>query len=281
MNESLRILTQKIPKLPTLPPVADKIINLVNSNAAFIGSIVETIEKDPAISAKIIGFSNAAFYRMGDPVTNIRDAVMKIGFDNVKSVALGISLLTLFKSERGEVPRDYRNIIRHSVVAGLMAKEVADMLKWRDHGEVFTCGLLHDLGLLVMSAYFPDIYSQVMTKFKEGAVFTEVEKEVCGFSHGEVGAWLADGWQLPESVCEVVRYHHTPAKAVLNPSITAVTHLADIIAVRGNYSPISAKGYESAPDKAAMRMVGMTEQNLGDWILRIEEIFGPMKDIWQ
>jgi putative nucleotidyltransferase with HDIG domain len=280
MNESLRILTQKIPKLPTLPPVADKIIHLINSNAAFIGSIVETIEKDPAISAKVIGFSNAAFYRMGDPVTTIRDAVMKIGFDNIKSVALGISLLTIFKSEHGGEPRDYGNIVSHSVATGLIAKEIIDILDWRDQGEVFTCGLLHDIGLLVMSACFPDIYAQIIKKFQKGIVFADVEKEVCGFSHGEIGAWLADKWNLPESIYEVVRYHHFPSKVVINPSMTAVVHVADIVAARKNYSPVSIKGYESAPDKASMKLLGITEQHIGELEARVEEIVGPMQNLW-
>ncbi len=280
MNESLRILTQKIPKLPTLPPVADKIIQLINSNAAFVGSIVETIEKDPAISAKVIGFSNAAFYRMGDPVTTIRDAVMKVGFDNIKSVALGISLLTIFKSEHGGGPHDYGNIIKHSVATGLISKEIVDILEWQDEGEVFTCGLLHDIGLLVMSAYFPDIYAHIMSKFRKSAVFSDVEKEVCGFVHGEVGAWLADKWNLPETIYESVRFHHSPSKAVVNPAITAVVHVADIVAARNNYSPISMKGYESALDKTAVKLLGMTEQTIADLESRVEEIVGPMQNVW-
>jgi len=279
MSESLRILTQKIPKLPTLPPVAEKIIHLVNSKAAFIGSIVETIEKDAAISAKIIGFSNAALYRRGDPVTTIRDAVMKIGFDNVKSVALGISLLTLFKSERGEEPRDYRNIISHSLVTGLIAKELVDMLKWRDHGEVFTCGLLHDVGMLVMSAYFPDIYSQVLLKFKEGKVFLEAEKEVFGFSHGDIGAWLADKWMLPEAIYDVIRFHHCPAKAALNPSMAAVIHVSDFVCAKNNYSPVSGKGYEDGFDRAALKMLGLNEQDLMKLSSKVGEIAGPMEGI--
>ncbi len=280
MNESLRILTQKIPKLPTLPPVADKIINLVNSDAAFVGSIVEAIEKDPAMSAKIIGFSNAAFYRRGDPVTTIRDAVMKIGFDTIKSVALGISLLTIFKSEHGGGPRDYGNMVRHSLATGLISKEIVDMLDWQDQGEVFTCGLLHDIGLLVISACFPDIYDTIVSKFRKGSVFIDVEKEVCGCSHGEVGAWLTDKWNLPDAICEVVLYHHSPSEATVDPAMAAVVHLADIIAARNDYSPITVNGYEGSFEKGSMKLLGMTEQAIQGLEQRVHEIVGPMQKVW-
>src|SRR5512135_1521041 len=181
MDDSLRVLTQKIPKLPTIPSVADKIIQLVSSKAAVVGSIVDTIEKDPAISAKVISFANAAFYRMGQPVTTIQDAVMKIGFDNVKSIALGISLLTLFKGKQGGDKSEYHNIIRHSIAVGVIAKEIADLVEWRDHEDVFTSGLLHDIGLMVMHTFFPEICAKVIDRFRNGMPFPQAEKEGCGF----------------------------------------------------------------------------------------------------
>ncbi len=276
MNESLRILTQKIPKRPTIPPVADRIIQLVNNKAAFIDAIVHTIETDAAISAKVIGFSNAAFYRLGGPVTTIQDAVMKVGFDNVKNIALGISLLTIFRPKNGE-SGEYPNICRHCMAVGVIAKDIVDHLDRRNHEDVFTTGLLHDLGLMVMNVFFPDIFDRVINRFSTGLTFADAEKEVCGFTHGDVGAWLADKWNLPDSIYEVIRHHHAPKLTGRRPEIEAIVHLADILAIRGGFSPISMKGFEGPLDAAAMKLLHLTEKKISDIESRVEEIVDPVK----
>ncbi|MGO9379003.1 MAG: HDOD domain-containing protein [Dissulfurispiraceae bacterium] len=278
MNDSLRILTQKIPKLPTIPPVADKIIQLVSNEASVVGSIVDTIEKDPAISAKVISFANAAFYSMGQPVTTIRDAVMKIGFDNVKSIALGISLLTLFKGKKNGDDGEYLNTIKHSMVTGVVSKEIVDFLEYRHYEDIFTSGLLHDLGLMVMNVYFPEIYAQIIDKFKKGKSFPDAEREVCGFTHGEIGGWLADKWNLPENMCEVILSHHNPTSA--SSTAVAIVHLADIIAIRRGFSPVSVDGFEGSVVGAAMQMVGMNEEGLAKLAVRIEEIVAMVRNMW-
>jgi len=279
-NESLRILTQKIPKLPTIPAVADKIMRLISSNTVFVSSITETIEKDPAISAKVIGFSNSAFYSRGESVTNIQDAVMKIGVDSVKSIALGISLLTLFKVKQNSEAGDYENIIRHSMAVSVIAKDIINVLKWPMHDDVFTSGLLHDIGLLVMNAFFPDIYGQIIARGKRGMPFADAEMEVCGFTHGDIGAWIADKWRLPDSLNEVIRYHHTPFHDGLKPSIGAVVHLADVIAARNDFSPTSIRGYGGPLDSNVLSILGMTEHKLLRVESRVEEIVDSVMRMW-
>jgi len=280
MSQSLRILTQKIPKLPTMPAVAGKIIQLISSNTAFVNSIVETIEKDPAISAKVIGFSNAAFYSRGGAVTTIHDAVMKIGFDNVKDIALGISLMTIFRGKQTGDAGDYEKIILHSMAVGAITKDITDVLRWHQQEEVFTCGLLHDIGLLVMHAFFPDIYEQIIAAVKKGMPFADAEREVCGFTHGDIGAWLADKWNLPDSMYEVICYHHTPFHNGPKPSLTAVVHLADVIAVEKDFSPTSIKGYEVPLDSTVLKTLGMTEPLLLQVESRFDEVVDSMMQIW-
>lgn len=277
MIDSLRVLTQKIPKLPTIPPVADKIIRLVSSKAAVVDSIVDIIEKDPAISAKVISLANAAFYRMGQPVTNIQDAIMKIGFDNVKNITLGISLLTLFRGKRNGDESEYLNIIRHSMAVGVVSKEIVDFLDLRSHEDIFTSGLLHDIGLIVMNVFFPDIYAHIIDKLKTAKSLPVAESEVCGFTHGEIGVWLADKWNLPDNMCEVIRYHHRPAET--SSAGAAIVHLADIIVIKKGFSPISTREFEVPLDSSAMQILGINEERLAQFEAGIEEIIAPVSNM--
>ena len=278
MDDSLRVLTQKIPKLPTIPPVADKIIQLVSSKAAVVGSIVDTIEKDPAISAKVISFANAAFYRMGQPVTTIQDAVMKIGFDNVKSIALGISLLTLFKAKPGADDTSYLSITRHSMAVGIISKEIADFIGCSNNDDIFTCGLLHDLGFMVMNAFFPEIYARINEGASAGKAFYAVEDEVCGVTHGEIGAWLADKWNLPDNMCEVIRYHHQPAGST--SLAVSIVHLADVLSIKKGFCPVSSTVFESRPDTKALQTLGIDGKRLDKLEARIDEMISQIGSVW-
>jgi len=186
MDDSLRILTQRISRLPTIPPVADRIIELVSSKCSVVSNVVDAIEQDPAISAKVISFSNTAFYRTGEPVVNIKDAVMKIGFDNIKSIALGISLLTVFRAVNKSRQHDYALIFRHCLAVGIISKEIVDYLGWHNRDDVFTSGLLHDLGLMVILSFFEDIGDKVSALAGKNKTYVDAETEIYGSTHSDV-----------------------------------------------------------------------------------------------
>jgi putative nucleotidyltransferase with HDIG domain len=280
MKESLRIFTQRITKLPTIPPVANKIIDLVDSRDAYVDSVVETIEKDPAISAKVISFSNTAFFRLGSPVTNITDAVMKIGFDNVKGIALGISLLTVFKADKPGRNAEYAHIFRHCLAVGIIAKEIEEYLDTKYRGDVFTSGLLHDIGLLVMHSFFPDISEQVIQMVKKGKKYLEAENEIYGFMHGDVGAWLADQWNLPDSIREAIYCHHNINRAELNPRTAAVVHIADNIAIKNGCSPVLAGGFEYTVNEAALKEVGITKTEMAAIEKKMDNVLSTLQDVY-
>ena len=281
MNESLRILTQRISKLPTLPHVANRIIELVGTKDACMDGLVETIEKDPAISAKVISFSNTAFFRVGGTITNIPDAVMKIGFDNVKGIALGISLLTVFRTDRSGCKAEYNQIFRHSLAVGVIANEIEGCLGFESREDVFTTGLLHDIGLLVMHSFFPEMSEGVSQMVKKRKKYLEAEIEVCGFMHGDVGAWLADQWHLPDSITEAIYCHHDLSRVRLHPRTVAVVHIADNIAIKNGCSPVNAGGFESAIDEAAMKAVGITGVKLAGIEKEMTSVIASLQEICQ
>jgi putative nucleotidyltransferase with HDIG domain len=280
MNESLRIFTQSITRIPTISPVANRIIDLIGNKAADVERIVETIERDPAISAKVLGVSNTAFFRMGNPVTNIRDAIMKIGFDNIKGISLGVALLTVFKAEKPERSAMYVQIFRHSLAVGFIAKDILEYENCGDDEDVFTSGLLHDLGLLVMHSFFPEISDKVLQKVSKGGKYIEAEEEVYGFIHSDVGAWLADKWTLPENINSAIYYHHNVAGAGTYMNTAAIVHIADNIAIKKGFGPILAGGFEFAVDDTAVRTIGMDKKNIAVIEKRADRVLDDIGDIF-
>jgi putative nucleotidyltransferase with HDIG domain len=279
MNESLRLFTQRITKIPTIPPVASCIIGLLGNSSACMNNVVDIIEKDPAISAKIIGLSNSAFFRRGNPVGSIGEAIMNIGFDNVKNIALGISLLTVFISEKNGRKEEYIKIFRHCLAVGLIAREIGKSVACGDDDNVFTGGLLHDLGLMIIHNLLPDMTVQIARKLETGLKYPEAEMDILGVSHGEVGAWLADKWNIPESIYSAIYYHHNVSAAGTYMQSAAIVHLADNMALKKGYRPLLGAGYDYPLDERAIGSAGISGQAIAVVENKIDDILSVIEEI--
>lgn len=262
-ERTLRVVVQKIPKLPTLPSVAEKILGMVDDDCSNVESIVHTIEQDPAIVAKILSFANAAFYGAGQPVLSVREAVMKIGFKNIRSIALGISLMTIFADNKERYAAAYRRVFCHSFAVGVIANRIAEKLGNGVLHEAFIAGLLHDIGQLVINKYFNDEYIRIIGEFQKGSFLIDAERSVLGITHADIGLWLADKWNLPAVIQDAIYYHHNPSAAPTNRKAVAIVHLANVIAERRQLGPLEGSGSVANPlDYAALEILGLAEKDL-------------------
>ena len=260
MNESLQQYVQKIEKLPTLPVIAQEILGLVNDDTASVGKIERVVENDPAISAKILSVANSAYFGIKTRTNSLDNAIMRIGFSNVKSIALGISLMTVLQEGSGTV-FDYRRIYNHSVTVGFVARLFSKKLKMDFAEDILIGGMLHDLGYLILNRYFPDIYKNVIGSFHAEGSLLAAEEKILDFNHTEVGNWLAEHWKLPGNVLDVIRYHHEPSRAKRSVKRVAVIHIADFITTKHIMSP-TVKDPNYPFDSSSLGMLKITEEDL-------------------
>ncbi len=261
-DKALRFFVQKIPKLPTLPIIAERIFGMVDDDAASVESVVDTIEKDPAIAAKVLSFANAAFYGSGEPVLSVRGAVMRIGFKNIMSIALSISLMTIFSENKERFAAAYHRIFLHSVAVAVISRQVAEKVSREVADMAFMAGLLHDIGQLVIIRYFPDDYLRIFDEFNRGVFLLDAEKKVLGITHADIGIWLADKWNLPVIIQDAVQFHHAPSEApTTSQMIVALIHVSDIIASRHSFGFFES-GSVNAFDYSALEILGISEKDL-------------------
>jgi len=261
MINSLREYVQRIKNLPTIPMIAQEILGVVSKDLTSVDKIEKIVENDPAISAKIMSVANSAFFGVTTPAKTLNSAIMRVGFDNVKNIALGISLMTVLGNGKQGKSIDYQRIFNHSITVGFVARIIAKKLKMSTSEEVLMDGLLHDIGFLVLNRYFPDNYLKVMTAFEKGEPLLDAEKVVLDFTHAEIGGWLAEQWKLPATVIDSTRYHHSPSLAKKNVKQIAVIHLADYIA-SNNILSATERNPDYPLDEAAFEILGMSEDNL-------------------
>jgi putative nucleotidyltransferase with HDIG domain len=261
MANTFKSNIQKIEKLPTLPEIAHNILNLTNDPLMSIDKLKSIVERDPAISARIISVANSAFLGASVRTSILDDAIMRIGINNVKSIAVGISVLTLFGENK--ITSDYKRLFNHSVIVGLTARSLARKFRTIIGENILLDGLLHDLGYLVLNSHFPEIYQNMLDSFQCSRSLLDAEKNILGYSHAEIGFWLAGQWNLPSTVLDTILYHHTPSLSKKNSKRVAIIHIADYIVSKDIFSPFE-KDPNYSLDQGSCAILGISDNDLKD-----------------
>ena len=261
MDESLKLIVEKIKKIPTIPVVAHEILSLIRDDLVAVNKLEKIVQNDPAISAKIMSVANSAFYGYKTPAKTLDNAILRIGFDSVKNIALGISLLTVLGDGKDKRAMDYQRVFNHSVSVGFIAGVLLREFRLDINEEIFINGILHDIGYMVMNRYFPKTYLEVMEAFEKGGPLLDAEDKSLGFTHADIGCWLAEKWNLPRDVSETIMYHHRPSLAKRFRNRVAVIHIADYIATKFIMSP-TEKDPDYPFDYSTLEVLGISVKDL-------------------
>lgn len=229
--ESLKRISQSLLNLPTLPTLAAGLLDLVDHPKTSAQSLSQYISQDQVLTARLLKMSNSAYYGQGREITSVHQAVILLGFDMVREISLGVSVLNAFKSAQGLDGFDISSFWDHCSAVALVARKIAK--GWIPHmaSEAFTAGLLHDIGKVVLIQYLPDEFARclVVAKTEQRNLF-EVEREIFGTDHGQIGSWLAQKWKLPHALHEVMEFHHEVNRSSMeHRDLVAVVQLADVL----------------------------------------------------
>jgi len=217
---------RRIKNLPTIPGIVAKISRMVENPETSAAEIGRLISQDQVLSAKVLRMANSAFFGMSRKISSIAQALMILGFDVVKGLVLTSSVFDM-------IQKSMSGLWEHSIGCAAAAGAVAEALGRDDAEEILVAGLLHDLGKVVLALNLPGDLELIQEQTRSGRVFFhEAEAAVLNFHHGEIGQWLAEHWNLPDSLAEPMRLHHHPERAMICPEVTAIVHIADSV-IRG------------------------------------------------
>jgi HD-like signal output (HDOD) protein len=261
MHESLRSYIKNVKNLPTIPVIAQKILGLLGDNKLSVESLEEIIEKDPAICAKILSVANSAFFGFRVSTDFLNNAIMRIGFNNVKNIALGISLMTILDDGKRGSLFDYRRIFNHCVAVGFTVRLISKNIKFDNADDLLVFGMLHDLGYLVLNRYSPETYHKVLNTFESGQPLLDAEKKNLHFTHTDIGSWLCEEWKLPEVIMDINMFHHTPHLAERNAKQIAAIHIADYLTSKNIMAPIEKDPHYKL-ELSSIEILGISEKDL-------------------
>jgi HD-like signal output (HDOD) protein len=227
---SLEIKISRSENLPVLPQIASSVIRLADDPDASARDMEILIERDSAIAAKVLRVANSSYYGLSQ-VPSIKRAISILGMNTVRSLVLGIAYRQIVSARSTSKCFSKVDFWSHSVAVATAAKILAKMKVPGRAEEVYSAGLMHNLGLLVMDRFIPDELDQSICYAQENNVPLHIaERVINDYDHPMIGGLLADRWGLKGSFKSAILYHHNPLEDTENKQITTIVAVADILA---------------------------------------------------
>ncbi len=222
-------LVSGVVRLVSLPEVCIRVNEMMDEASTSASDIGKVISQDTGLTARLLKIVNSAFYGFPSKIETVTRAVTVIGLRELRGLVLAASAIETFS----KIPNDILNMVqfwRHSVYCGVVAQLLADRCHVLHSERLFVAGLLHDIGKLILCHRLPSESRMVMDKLKSEQLFDyQVEQDIMGFDHAEVGGELIKAWQMPASLEYALRCHHNPAEADDFVMEVCLVHLANVI----------------------------------------------------
>ncbi len=234
-RESTRRKLLKINNISSVPKIITELLRIINDPDPNITKAKDLISKDQGLTTKILKIANSPFYGLVRKVDTLDMAFLVVGFEDIKSLVIAISLVDHFMGKNDSHFKQ-EDFWFHSYLTGMIAKELSSMFKLNIDGEARIAGLLHDIGIAVIHKHFKKSYNNIHrgVNNSEKNLF-EIEFEELGYTHQEIGSILLNEWNFPDIICNSILYHHFPEKNENMTSLLAVLHSAEFISQ--NFNP--------------------------------------------
>jgi putative nucleotidyltransferase with HDIG domain len=240
--------------LPSLSSIDSALRELLGADQRYTSQIAEIIRRDPSLTARLLRLVNSVYYGMSKPVRNIEEAVFYLGVRQIRQLAMVTPIIEDFQKLTEGRRFPWRQFWRHCIGTALITRELVDLVKSPDGESDYVSGLVHDVGKIVMSSAFPDHFRVIYgPRHENGAGLMEIEREILGMDHAELGALYLKKQSLPEVFIEVARYHHDPKSASCQARTVAAVQVADMmvrynrIGKSGNNSEVAADSWRASP----------------------------------
>ena len=241
-------------RLPKMPTVVMDLISAFADDDLDNETLAQKLSRDQGLVARVLRVANSPFYGLPRQIGTVQDAITVLGFANVRTLVTAAAIISQFPRSNNAV-FDLTAFWKHSIGVACCAK-VLSVRAGHNPNTAFICGLLHDIGRVLLACSYPEQYALIAEHRKiADCAWLDAERAVIGNDHAAIGSALAARWNFPEQIQQAVADHHQPENAA-GSSLAGLTHVSDVIcyALDTGHDPAVFVPVLSAPAWAAMRL---------------------------
>jgi HD-like signal output (HDOD) protein len=217
-------------QIPTIPAVLAPLLHYLQKpvEELDVEKVTDMIAQDKSLAAQCLQMANSPLFGRWQRVDSLREAVIGLGFHRLRDIAMSCSVLNLLPKDCGGI--NPVAFWEHSLGCALVCRHFARKISFEDPSKAYLSGLLHDLGIIVNLWVLPHEFGAAFELAKtEGIPLHEAEARVLGFTHCESGRLLAERWDLPADLVEVVALHHAPQESQNQSALVALVGISDLL----------------------------------------------------
>jgi putative nucleotidyltransferase with HDIG domain len=228
-NQNLKRIMQEVEAFPGMPATAAKLLPLLDNPDSTPSEVENIVKYDPGLTANILKLTNSAYFGIPTKVSSIKQAVILLGWKRLMQVVTTICMSPLMKKAVPGYDLRGGELWRHSIAVSVAAELLVKALKIPDADEVFTAGLLHDVGKLILGSFVKKDLEQIQAMVTKGISFDVAESMVLGTNHAEVGGQILHKWSFPADLVNAVQWHHDPESCENSCILSDIVHVANTV----------------------------------------------------
>jgi HD-like signal output (HDOD) protein len=226
----IRSQVQSCPALPSLGSISKALQDLLSAEQRYSTQISEVIRRDPSLTARLLRLVNSVYYGLSNPVNNIEEAVFYLGVRQIRQLTMVTPIIEDFQRLTHQCAFPWREFWQHCIGTAIITREIIGSVQAPTDESDYVAGLVHDVGKIVMAWSFPEHFSEIHRQASAGTQdLVDIESEVLGLDHGEVGALYLEHHRLPDVMIVSARFHHHPEHAEKYQALVASVQIADLL----------------------------------------------------
>ncbi len=254
--------------LPPLPDTTVRLLAVIRDPRSSMDEIVSVIKYDEVLTGEVLKLCNSAYFGLNRKIHSLNDAMVCLGTAKLLHLVMAAHSNALLGHEQQGYGMLKGQLWQHSVGVALACEAIGTKTKQPNTNLLFTAGLIHDIGKVVLNQYVGKEYAEIARLVtEEKRAFNEAERMVLGYDHCEVGALLAEKWNLSEVITQCIRWHHEPAAYATGSVQDAVgvhvdmVYLADILCLMLGLG-LGSDGMCYRADEQILERYGLAERDL-------------------
>jgi len=241
--------------LPSISPIVQKFSALAGNPASSADDVVGLLKLDPALAGKVLRFANSAYVGIPHSIASLKNAVVLLGQKRIFSLVLASTVFSAFKNT-SPLPFPLENYWRHSVCVAMVGESIAKVLRRYgpiDSDDVFTGGLLHDIGKLALGCLAPKLVTAAAAVSHDSNI-PFFKAEASESSHAVIGGALARHWNFPLHLIDALTFHHAPDAPCASEQMVLIIHVSDVLVHMAGRSTLSEETAPALESEIVSRM---------------------------